>query len=292
MLSAQTEIALRALAAEYARRLDGTGDREVRRIVAATDHRRERMPERLVLPMDETSGLGQALERFAQSGEPDPTLARGSRIECDGSIAFVFSGNGSQWSGMGRAAYGASPTFRHALEEIDSIFAPLSGWSLIEELRSQNLASDLTRTHVAQPMIFAIQAASVRALSEVGIRPSMTMGHSVGEVAAAEAAGVLSLPDAVRVIYNRSRFQELTVDAGGMAVIFGPRDAATELVAEIPDLSVAAHNSPQCIAVAGTAEALAQLAKLATELQTSRPPARSRLSFSHRTDAAGEEAVA
>ena len=263
MLSAQTEIALRALAAEYARRLDGTGDREVRRIVAATDHRRERMPERLVLPMDQTSGLGQALERFAQSGEPDPTLARGSRIECDGSIAFVFSGNGSQWSGMGRAAYGASPTFRHALEEIDSIFAPLSGWSLIEELRSQNLASDLTRTHVAQPMIFAIQAASVRALSEVGIRPSMTMGHSVGEVAAAEAAGVLSLPDAVRVIYNRSRFQELTVDAGGMAVIFGPRDAATELVAEIPDLSVAAHNSPQCIAVAGTDEALAQLTMLA-----------------------------
>ena len=64
MLSAQTEIALRALAAEYARRLDGTGDREVRRIVAATDHRRERMPERLVLPMDQTSGLGQALERF------------------------------------------------------------------------------------------------------------------------------------------------------------------------------------------------------------------------------------
>ena len=92
----------------------------------------------------------------------------------------------------------------------------------------------------------------------------MTMGHSVGEVAAAEAAGVLSLPDAVRVIYNRSRFQELTVDAGGMAVIFGPRDAATDLVAEIPNLSVAAHNSPHCIAVAGTAEALAKLAKLAT----------------------------
>ena len=171
MLSAQTEIALRALAAEYARRLDGTGDREVRRIVAATDHRRERMPERLVLPMDQTSGLGQALEKFAQSGEPDPTLARGSRIECDGSIAFVFSGNGSQWSGMGRAAYGASPTFRHALEEIDSIFAPLSGWSLIEELRSQNLASDLTRTHVAQPMIFAIQAASVRACQRLEFAP-------------------------------------------------------------------------------------------------------------------------
>jgi phthiocerol/phenolphthiocerol synthesis type-I polyketide synthase C len=264
MLSAQTEAALRALAAEYALRLDGPGESEIRHIVAVTDHRRERMSERLVLPMDEPSGLARTLARFAQSAERNAILARGSRIEGDGSIAFVFSGNGSQWSGMGRAAYDANPTFRQALAEIDSIFASLSGWSLVEELRSQSLASDLTRTHVAQPMIFAIQAASVRALAEVGIRPSITMGHSVGEVAAAEAAGVLSLPDAIRVIYNRSRLQELTLDTGSMAVIFGPRTAATALIAEIPDLSVAAHNSPQCIVVAGPSEALAKLAKLAT----------------------------
>ena len=60
----------------------------------------------------------------------------------------------------------------------------------------------------------------------------MTMGHSVGEVAAAEAAGVLSLSDAVNVIYHRSRHQELTENSGGMAVIFGPHDTATGLVAE------------------------------------------------------------
>ena len=117
------------------------------------------------------------------------------------------------------------------MAEIDSHFARMSGWSLIKELGSADLKTDLTHTHIAQPMIFAIQAASVRALAEVGVRPSMTMGHSVGEIAAAEAAGVLSLRDAVRVIYNRSRFQESTENTGGMAVIFGGREAAVELVA-------------------------------------------------------------
>ena len=141
----------------------------------------------------------------------------------------------------------------------------MAGWSLTEELTSPDLTSDLAHTQIAQPMIFAIQAACVRALAEVGVRPSMTMGHSVGEVAAAEAAGVLSLKDAVRVIFNRSRFQQSTENTGGMAVIFGERDAAVEIVARIPNLSIAAHNSQHCIAVAGPSEALARLAQLAPE---------------------------
>ncbi len=263
MLSAQTEAALRALAEEYARRLEGAGDSESRKIVAATGHRRERMRERLVLPADDPRGLAQRLSRFAQSGQADAISARGGAIEGDGSIVFVFSGNGSQWSGMGRAAYRSNAAFRNALAEIDSYFERLSGWSLTQELESPELTSDLTHTHIAQPMIFAIQAASVRALAEIGIRPSMTMGHSVGEVAAAEAAGVLSLSDAARIIYNRSQFQELTENTGGMAVVFGARDAVADLVARVPGLAIAAHNSPRCVAVAGPSEALDWLVQFA-----------------------------
>ena len=176
---------------------------------------------------------------------------------------FVFSGNGSQWSGMGRAAYRANAAFREALAEVDSHFLPLAGWSLIEELDSPDLASDLTHADVAQPMIFAIQAASVRALAEVGIRPALTLGHSVGEVAAAEAAGVLSLSDATRVIFHRSRLQQATLNAGAMAVVFGPRQAAADLVDRIPGLVVAAHNSHRCVAVAGPQAALDRLFDLA-----------------------------
>ena len=263
MLSAQTEEALRALAAVYAERLEGADPREVRRIVAATGRRRERMRDRLVLPAEEGPRLSAALRAFAQSGETGRGSTKGSAVEGDRSIVFVFSGNGSQWPGMGRAAWRASAAFREAFAEVDSIFAPLAGWSLVEELNAPDMASDLTHTHIAQPMIFAIQAASVRALAAAGVLPSLTMGHSVGEVAAVEAAGILSLPAAVRVIYHRSRLQQATENAGGMAVIFGARDAAVELVGRVPDLAVAAHNSHHCIAVAGPQQALDRLLRAA-----------------------------
>ncbi len=263
MLSAQTDAALRALADQYARRFDVAGESEGRRIIAATGHRRERMRERLVTPAHDPRDAASTLSRFAQSGRVDADAVRATAMDGDGSIVFVFSGNGSQWPGMGRAAYRCNAAFRDALDEIDSHFAPLSGWSLAEELASPDLKSDLAHAHIAQPMMFAIQSASVRALAAVGIHPSMTMGHSVGEVAAAEAAGVLSLLDAVRLIYNRSRLQEATENSGGMAVIFGARDAATSLVARIQDLSIAAHNSHHCLVVAGPPEALDRLERLA-----------------------------
>ena len=91
----------------------------------------------------------------------------------------------------------------------------------------------------------------------------MALGHSVGEVAAAEAAGILSLGDAVRVVHHRSRHQELTRNTGGMAAIFGHRELAYELVAEIPGLAIAGHNSPKCVVVAGPFDALERMAKMA-----------------------------
>ena len=211
----------------------------------------------------DTAALAPALARFARSDEADATSVRATAVEGDGAIVFVFSGNGSQWSGMGRAAYQANAAFRDALAEIDSHFLPLAGWSLVEELDSADIATDLARTDVAQPLIFAIQAASVRALARVGVRPALTVGHSVGEVAAAEAAGVLSLSDAIRVIFHRSRLQQATENAGGMAVVFGPRESAAELVSRIPGLSIAAHNSHRCVAVAGPQHALDRLMTVA-----------------------------
>jgi len=261
MLSAQSEDALRALADDYARRLAAAAPDEALRIVAATGHRRERMRERLVAPGGAPRDLATALTRFAQTGQADAESIRATTVEGDGAIVFVFSGNGAQWPGMGRAVYRTNAVFREAFAEVDSHFAPLAGWSLIEELAAPSLADDLAFARVAQPLVFAIQAASVRALAAVGVRPSLTIGHSVGEVAAAEAAGVLSLPDAARVIYHRSRLQEAMENAGGMAVIFGPRQAAVELVAKIPDLAIAAHNSDHCVVVAGPFDALSQLAK-------------------------------
>ena len=193
MLSAQSEASLRALAANYAARLTPESKDEARQVIAATAYRRERMRERLLLPAEDPAALQSALRSFADSGTIDPTAARGAAIDGDKSVVFVFSGNGAQWEGMGRTAFRRNADFRKALRDVDAHFAPLAGWSLEAKLASPDLERDLARTSVAQPLIFAIQAASVRALAAVGVRPSLTMGHSVGEVAAAEAAGALSL---------------------------------------------------------------------------------------------------
>jgi phthiocerol/phenolphthiocerol synthesis type-I polyketide synthase C len=267
MLSAQSDAALRALALDYAGRLADVADGEARRIVSATAHRRERMAERLVLPADDIGALVSSLSEAAKTGHAPAQGARGGAVDGDGSVVFVFSGNGSQWPAMGRAAYRANATFRDAIDEVDALFAPLSGWSLAAELAASRPTLDLGLTKFAQPLIFAVQVASVRALAAAGVRPDMTMGHSVGEVAAAAAAGVLTLSDAVKVVFHRSLHQELTKDAGGMTVVFGPREAAVALVGEFPELTVAAHNSHQCIVAAGPYEALDALAARATKLK-------------------------
>ena len=263
MLAAQNEDALRALAGGYAARLADCDEGEVRRVVAATGYRRERMAERLILPAAEPETLRANLRAFAESGGAPPTAARGAEVEGDRSVVFVFSGNGSQWDGMGRAALASSPAFSSAIGEVDAHFRRVAGWSILQALASPTLGRDLARTSVAQPLIFAIQVASVRALAEDGVRPDLVIGHSVGEVAAAEASGALSLADAVEVIYHRSRHQEAAANKGGMAVVIGPREAALGLIGELPELTVAAHNSWRCVVAAGPDAALEALAKRA-----------------------------
>ena len=156
LLSAQTEAALRTLADNYAARLTQISKDETDRIVAATACRRERMRERLVLPARDPDALQSALRRFAGSGRLDQRAARGTAIDGDRSVVFVFSGNGAQWEGMGREALRRNAHFREALRDIDSHFVRLSGWSLEDKLASRDLKTDLARTSVAQPLIFAI----------------------------------------------------------------------------------------------------------------------------------------
>ncbi len=292
MLSAQTDAALRALAGQYARRFDAVGEREGRRIVAATDHRREPMRERLVMSVCDSLDIAPILSRFSQSGQADAEVFRGTAIEGDGSVVFVFSGNGAQWSGMGRAAYRCNSVFRDALAEIDSHFEPLSGWSLTEELASSNLESDLAHTNIAQPMMFAIQAASVRALAAIGIRPSMTMGHSVGEVAAAEAAGILSLSDAVRLILQSQPapgiHRELRRDGGD---IRRPRRREDPRRANSGPLDRSAQFSAlprRC----GASRGVGPVGEARPDAQAATAPAEPRLSIPHKADGAGTKSSA
>src|SRR5471032_1504337 len=148
---------------------------------------------------------------------------------------------------------------------VDCQFSHLAGWSLKDALFAADVDNRLKRTSIAQPLLFAMQNAITRTLELYGLTPFVVLGHSVGEVAAAEAAGILPLEDAVRVIHYRSLHQELAQGAGSMAVVFSAQDSVERLINKVKGIEIAAFNSPRVFTVSGTREALDALASVAAQ---------------------------
>ncbi|WP_252107394.1 MULTISPECIES: type I polyketide synthase [unclassified Halomonas] len=189
-------------------------------------------------------------------------MAKLDRLESAKGPVFVFDGNGCQWERMGKDLL-ENATFSAAIDEVDALFKPLGGFSLRNELSGLNPEIDegqsrLERTEIAQPALFALQVALTEWFKAHGITPSAVFGHSVGEVAAAWAAGALSLEDAVKVIYYRSFYQGKTRGLGEMsAVAISAEEIAPWLEQpEFDRVSLAGINSPKGITLAGDTEQL------------------------------------
>ncbi|OYX35545.1 MAG: hypothetical protein B7Y99_03275 [Caulobacterales bacterium 32-69-10] len=256
LLSARSEEALRALAADWSALLK-TDPPAAAALVRGAARRREAHPHRLVAMGD---ALPAALDGWLDGESADVTAGQAS----DGAMAFVFSGNGSQWAGMGRDAYAHSAAFRRAVDDIDALLAPQLGWSVAARLAGPPESVALRRTEVAQPLLFAVQVGVVAALRDQGIVPDACIGHSVGEIAAAWTTGALSLEDACKVIVHRSRLQQERHGSGGMAVLgLAPEPARAFLAEHEPALEIAAVNGPASVTVAGPAAALQTLATTA-----------------------------
>lgn len=233
-------------------------------IAGALGHQQDAMAFRLAAPIigEASDSLMVArLEEFAKAGEQTDAATGGAPASFVKSV-FVYSGNGAQFAGMGRDAFLASADFRNEIEAIDALFMPLAGWSLAAVLKGGVEADQLANTSVAQPIIFAVQSALTAVLARWGIRPSAVVGHSVGEIAAAEACGALSRPQAVRVIYERSCAQESVRGQGSMlAVGTGGETTAAEIAAAGFDrVEIAAFNGPGATTVAGPSEDLRRFA--------------------------------
>jgi acyl transferase domain-containing protein/NADPH:quinone reductase-like Zn-dependent oxidoreductase/NADP-dependent 3-hydroxy acid dehydrogenase YdfG/acyl carrier protein len=259
VISAATAAGLKALAAATAERLAAA---DTAAYANAAAWRRERLAHRAVIAPAQPAAMGAALAAVAAGNDHPLAVVREAVTRREVPV-FIYSGNGSQWAGMGRAAYQGEPDFRHAFEATDRLFMSVAGWSLVTMLFSADLETEIERTEIAQPLLFALQVALTEALRSRGVRPGLVIGHSVGEVAAAWAAGALSLPDAVRVIHARSTHQEVTRHLGGMAALLLPAAEARGAIAPFPGLEVAAVNSDRSITLSGPAESLAAFAKAA-----------------------------
>ncbi|MDR3376330.1 MAG: beta-ketoacyl synthase N-terminal-like domain-containing protein, partial [Ancalomicrobiaceae bacterium] len=261
ILSAQSREALAAQVRAMRDRLAEAEPTETAAVLNAAAHARDRYAHRLVAHAGNRDGLVADLDAWLATGaaeriaEAKAGAKTGAR---KGTVAFVYSGNGSQWPGMGRAIYSANAQFRKSFDIVDRAFMSRAGWSLLTTMFSADLDQEIERTEVAQPLLFAVQVALTKALAAVGLQPAMVLGHSVGEVAAAWAAGALDLADAVAVIHARSTAQEMTRDLGGMAaLLMGAKDAEAVIAeAGFPGIEIAAHNSPRGVTISGPVESL------------------------------------
>lgn len=217
-------------------------------------------PHRLCLVAGSKGQLAAQLNTFL-NGETAPGMSSGqAQPQHKIKTAFVFSGQGPQWWAMGRELFRKEPVFREAILRCHELLREYSDWSLLDELNAEEKNSRLDRTAIAQPAIFALQAALTALWESWGIRPQAVVGHSVGEVAAAYAAGVLPLEDALRVIYHRGRCMDKASSAGKMlAVGMGPRDVQPYLEGKTEKVSVAAINSPDSVTLSGDADPLEEI---------------------------------
>ncbi|GAA2221469.1 hypothetical protein GCM10010232_02110 [Streptomyces amakusaensis] len=258
--------ALRAQAARlaaYANAHPEIGDADIGLSLATT---RSALAHRAVVigsGRDELAGALTALATGAES--PAVVTGRpGGGAGGDGAgerakTVFVFPGQGSQFAGMAAGLLDSSPVFRNAVEECAKALEPHVNWSLTDVLRGGD-DGWLDRVDIVQPALFAVMVSLTALWRSVGVTPDAVVGHSQGEIAAACAAGVLSLEDAARVVAVRGKALRALAGRGGMATVALNEVRAESLLSAWDGrLSVAAVNSPSSVVVSGDGEALEAL---------------------------------
>ncbi|MFG2345459.1 type I polyketide synthase [Streptomyces phaeochromogenes] len=173
--------------------------------------------------------------------------------------AWLFTGQGAQYPGMGARLYRESALFRRHLDGVDTALLPHTGRSIRDLLLSGDPA--VRRTGWAQPALFAVGHALGAALTEIGVRPALLLGHSVGEFAAAVHAGALPLEDAARLVAVRGSLMEQLPDGGGMLAVHASADRLRDLVEREPLVGFAALNGPRSTVISGDLAALDRIAE-------------------------------
>ncbi len=216
--------------------------------------RRAHRPVRTVVTASSFDELSAALRDVAGDQIPyQPAVGHDDR-----GPVWVFSGQGSQWPGMGTELLVAEPVFAATVAAMEPVIARESGFSVTEAMSAPQTVSGIDRV---QPTIFAVQVALAAALKSYGVRPGAIIGHSLGEAAAAVVAGALSLHDGLRVICRRSRLMSRIAGSGAMASVELPgQQVLSELaIRGISDVVLSVVASPTSTVVGGATQSIRDL---------------------------------
>ncbi|HEY4017253.1 MAG TPA: SDR family NAD(P)-dependent oxidoreductase [Pseudonocardiaceae bacterium] len=261
VLSGHTPAALRAQAARLAAHVVAEPELSVADVCRSLVTGRAKLRHRAVVVADGRDEVLSGLEALA-SEEPSARVVSG-QADVDGRTVFVFPGQGAQWTGMGARLLAESQVFAESMQSCAGAMAPWVDWSLPAVVRDGGELLD--RVDVVQPVSFAVMVSLAALWRSYGVEPDAVVGHSQGEIAAAQVSGALSLSDAARVVVLRSQaIARRLRGTGGMMSVSSPLTLVRELVRDT-DLSVAAVNGPASVVVSGPSAALAVLAARCAE---------------------------
>ena len=229
-LSARSDEALRALAGAYLSWLDeraGDDGAETLADMAWTAAvGRSHFDCRAGVAFDDAESLRAGLRELRDADEGAAPLAAKT-------VAFAYTGQASQWPGMGEALYGSEPAFREVLERCDAALAEDRGASLLDVMFARDRAAgELDDPEWKQPAIYALECALAALWESVGVRPDVVVGHSLGEIAAAHCAGVFGLEEGLRFAAARGSLIGALPGAGAMAAVFAPPSRVEEALDE------------------------------------------------------------
>jgi amino acid adenylation domain-containing protein len=261
VLSARTAAGLADAVQRHRLHLEQTGAASLRDRCATAAVRRSHHEHRLAVVGGTSEELIADLDRYLEGEHP----ARLTTGRCSSAhrpkLAFVFAGMGPQWWGMGQQLLAAEPTFRAALEQHDRLLAPLTGWSLLEEIRAGEDASRIDDTRVAQVVNCAVQLGLAALWRSWGVVPDAVVGHSAGELAAAHTAGALRLTDTLVTAYHRGRLLHRAAGTGTMlAAGISGEEAEALAAASGGRVALAAVNSATSVTLSGDGGALRDIA--------------------------------